>query len=97
MKRTGAKGEGEFERCTWDEGIKALADKLKELKDAGTPEALGALSPQFWPVLAQMGRRFMNIYGTPNYLHSAICASQGTHRGEATGQRKPAGGASRRR
>ena len=76
MRRTGKKGEGKFERCTWDEGIKALADKLKELKDAGTPEAFGVLSPQFWPVLAQMGRRFMNIYGTPNYLHSAICASQ---------------------
>ena len=76
MRRTGKKGEGKFERCTWDEGIKALADKLKELKDAGTPEAFGVLSPQFWPVLAQMGRRFMNVYGTPNYLHSAICASQ---------------------
>ena len=37
MRRTGKKGEGKFERCTWDEGIKALADKLKELKDAGTP------------------------------------------------------------
>lgn len=76
MKRVGEKGEGKFERCTWDEGIQAFADKLKELADDGTPQALGMLSPQFWPVLAQMGRRFMNVYGTPNYMHSAICASQ---------------------
>lgn len=76
MKRVGPKGSGEFERCTWDEAIGALADKLKQLQDEGTPEALGVLSPQYFAVLATVGRRFMNVYGTPNYLHSAICNSQ---------------------
>ncbi len=76
MKRVGPKGSGQFERCTWDEAIGALADKLKELKADGTPEALGVLSPQYFAVLATVGRRFMNVYGTPNYLHSAICNSQ---------------------
>ncbi len=76
MKRVGPKGSGQFERCTWDEAIGALADKLKELQADGTPEALGVLSPQYFAVLATVGRRFMNVYGTPNYLHSAICNSQ---------------------
>ena len=76
MKRVGEKGEGKFERCTWEEGIKAFADKLKELQEAGTPEALGVLSPQNWQVTANMARRFMNVFGTPNYLHSGICAMQ---------------------
>ena len=76
MKRVGAKGEGKFERCTWEEGVKAFADKLKELQEAGTPEALGVLSPQNWQVTANMARRFMNVFGTPNYLHSGICAMQ---------------------
>lgn len=76
MKLTGEKGSGEFERCTWDEAVQAFADKLTELKEAGTPEAFGVLSPQNWNVTAQMARRFMNVYGTPNYMHSAICALQ---------------------
>ena len=29
MKRVGEKGEGKFERTTWDEAYKAISDKLK--------------------------------------------------------------------
>ncbi len=33
------------------------------------------LSPEYWPVLATLGRRFLNVHGSPNYMHSAICAT----------------------
>ena len=46
MKRTGEKGEGKFERCTWDEAIEITATKLKELKEQYCPESYGVLSPQ---------------------------------------------------
>jgi len=75
MKRTGEKGEGKFQRITWDEAISTIADKLKEYKAKYGPESLGILSPEFWPVLNTLGRRFLNVYGSPNYLHSAICAT----------------------
>jgi thiosulfate reductase / polysulfide reductase chain A len=75
MKRVGEKGEGKFERITWDEALETIAGKLKESKEKYGPESYAVLSPEFWPVLATLGRRFLNVHGSPNYLHSAICAT----------------------
>ena len=78
MRRVGPKGEGPeaFERCTWDEAIHDIARRLAAIKAEHGPEAFGILSPQFFSVLATMSRRFLNVFGSPNYLHSAICALQ---------------------
>ena len=75
MKRVGAKGEGRFQRITWDEALGTIADKLRETKERYGPESYGVLSPEYWPVLATLGRRFLNVHGSPNYMHSAICAT----------------------
>jgi thiosulfate reductase / polysulfide reductase chain A len=75
LKRVGAKGEGIFQRISWDEALDTIADKLKENKAKYGAESYGVLSPEFWPVLDTLGRRFLNLYGSPNYLHSAICAT----------------------
>jgi thiosulfate reductase / polysulfide reductase chain A len=75
MKRVGAKGEGKFRRITWDEALDTITAKLKETKAKYGPESYAVLSPEFWPVLATLGRRFLNVHGSPNYLHSAICAT----------------------
>jgi thiosulfate reductase / polysulfide reductase chain A len=75
LKRIGAKGEGKFQRISWDEALETIADKLKENKAKYGAESYGVLSPEFWPVLDTLGRRFLNLYGSPNYLHSAICAT----------------------
>ncbi len=75
LKRAGAKGEGKFQRITWDEALDTIADKLKESKEKYGPEAYAVLSPEYWPVLGSLGRRFLNVHGSPNYLHSAICAT----------------------
>jgi thiosulfate reductase / polysulfide reductase chain A len=75
LKRSGAKGEGKFQRITWDEALDTIAGKLKETKEKYGAQAYGVLSPEYWPVLSTLGRRFLNVYGSPNYLHSAICAT----------------------
>jgi thiosulfate reductase / polysulfide reductase chain A len=75
LKRSGAKGEGKFQRISWEEALNIIADKLKDNKVKYGAESYGVLSPQLWPVLDTLGRRFLNVYGSPNYLHSAICAT----------------------
>ena len=40
QKRVGAKGEGSFERISWDEALSILADKLKETRDKFGPESI---------------------------------------------------------
>lgn len=76
MKRVGEKGEGKFERIEWDEAMDTIASKLLEQKEQYGAESYGVLSPQFYAVLGSLGRRFLNVHGSPNYLHSAICNSQ---------------------
>jgi thiosulfate reductase/polysulfide reductase chain A len=84
MKRVGEKGEGKFQRITWDEALDTIAAKLKETKAKYGPESYAVLSPEFWPVLNTLGRRFLNVHGSPNYLHSAICATPRRSVAEAT-------------
>ncbi len=84
MKRAGAKGEGKFQRITWDEALDTIADKLTESKKKYGPESYAVLSPEFWPVLGSLGRRFLNVHGSPNYLHSAICATPRMAAGRVT-------------
>ncbi|MBS5479262.1 MAG: molybdopterin-dependent oxidoreductase [Coriobacteriia bacterium] len=76
MRRVGEKGEGKFERITWDEALDEIAAKLLEQKEQYGAKSYGVLSPQFYAVLGTLGRRFLNVHGSPNYMHSAICNSQ---------------------
>ncbi len=76
MKRAGEKGEGKFTRITWDEALDTIASKLKEAKDKYGPESFALLSPENYFPVATLGRRFLNLYGSPNYAHSAICSAQ---------------------
>ena len=76
MRRVGEKGEGKFERITWDEALGEIAAKLLEQKEQYGAKSYGVLSPQFYAVLGTLGRRFLNVHGSPNYMHSAICNSQ---------------------
>jgi anaerobic selenocysteine-containing dehydrogenase len=75
LKRVGKKGEGKFERISWDEALDIVADKLKEQKEKYGPESLAILSPQartYKPYFI----RFLTAHGSPNYCHSGICAIQ---------------------
>lgn len=67
LKRMGAKGEGKWERITWDEALDTVAGKLTEYKENFGGESVclssgtdrGFIS---WPL------RFANAFGTPNCI-----------------------------
>ena len=84
MRRVGERGEGKFERCTWDEALDDIAARLLDIKEQYGPEAFALWSPQECKFVMQMGRRFLNVYGSPNYMHSAICQTQITSSREIT-------------
>jgi len=44
MKRVGEKGEGQWERITWDEALDTIADKLKYYKEKYGPLSIGDVS-----------------------------------------------------
>ncbi len=75
LKRVGAKGEGKFQKITWDEAIGLIAEKLKKQKQTYGPESLAMLSPARRAYSDYM-QRFLIVHGSPNYGHSGICGTQ---------------------
>ncbi len=74
MKRIGARGEGRWQRISWDAALDEIATKMRALREAGTPERF----------VFHYGRdktkgytkRFTDAFGTPNRLNRrSICSS----------------------
>lgn len=69
MKRVGERGEGKWERISWDEALDIMAQKMGEIRDRHGPEAVawvGAMSSSV-PIGGvnggAMAARFANLFG----------------------------------
>ena len=71
LVRTGRKGEGKFERVSWDDAILKIADTLKRQKNKYDPESLAVLFPARRSS-SDYSYRFLMAHGCPNYGHSGI-------------------------
>ncbi|MET3292909.1 UNVERIFIED_CONTAM: anaerobic selenocysteine-containing dehydrogenase [Brevibacillus sp. OAP136] len=80
LKRVGAKGEGKFERISWEEAIQTIANRWKELIALHGPESIIPYS--FYGNMGRltaegMDRRFFNRLGASR-LDRTVCQSAGT-------------------
>jgi anaerobic selenocysteine-containing dehydrogenase len=78
MKRTGRKGEGKFERISWDEALDTIAERLKAIASRD-PQAILPYSYAGTMGLVQgesMAARFFHKLGA-SLLDRTICASAG--------------------
>ena len=62
MKRVGERGEGKWEEITWDEGIKTLADKLREIDPNSANEKASFITGEAEGVTAHVAGRLMQAY-----------------------------------
>lgn len=80
MRRTGAKGEGRFERISWDEALDTIARRFRELAESSDgPEAI--LPYSYGGTMGvvnngSMDRRFFHRLGASK-LARTICAAAG--------------------
>jgi molybdopterin-containing oxidoreductase family molybdopterin binding subunit len=67
LKRVGDRGEGKWQRITWDEAFDAIASKLLEVKERYGPESVKVIAASSSHVGMLMGRlmaaRFANVWG----------------------------------
>lgn len=65
LKRVGERGEGRFERISWEEALDTVARKLTEYKEKLGPEGVAILegTRRGW---SRVYSRFANVFGTPN-------------------------------
>ncbi|MFV8829262.1 molybdopterin oxidoreductase family protein [Alkalihalobacterium sp. APHAB7] len=80
LKRVGRKGEGKFERISWEEAIKAIKDRWTHLIDSEGPESI--LPYGFYGNMGRisaegMDRRFFNRLGV-SIQDQTICSAAGS-------------------
>jgi thiosulfate reductase / polysulfide reductase chain A len=80
VKRAGERGEGKWERISWDQALDEVAAKLGQLRDVHGPETLafthGTSRTHHWD-----SRRFYNLFGSPNVAgvnNVCMCPSYAT-------------------
>lgn len=81
QRRVGAKGEGRFERITWDEAIDAIAQRFKQIINEDGAEAIvpyhyGGSSGVFGE--GAVDARFFNRLGASELLRTLCAAPTGT-------------------
>lgn len=80
LKRVGAKGEGKFERISWDEALETITSQWKKLIETASPESI--LPYSFYGNMGNltaegMDRRFFHRLGSTR-LDRTICQAAGT-------------------
>ncbi|MEE9443499.1 MAG: molybdopterin-dependent oxidoreductase [candidate division Zixibacteria bacterium] len=101
MKRAGARGEGKWQRITWDDAMDLLVNGgeiaghqvkgMQTLRDEGTPEKFlfhyGRMTGSDWVV---NNLYFLPAYGTGSVGdHNSICVNAGGVDNSYTGQARP--------
>lgn len=66
LKRKGRRGEGEWQRVTWDEALDDIAARLQTCKQTSGPESVAVTFGTFHAADWGLGERFLNLFGSPN-------------------------------
>jgi anaerobic selenocysteine-containing dehydrogenase len=65
LKRTGARGSGQFQEITWDAAIAELLAHLSELRSSNDAASLAFLSRPLRGQRRELVERFLNAFGAP--------------------------------
>ena len=73
LKRAGERGEGNWERISWEQALDEISNKLEQIrKESGAEYVCSAGGTQRTHDWAR--RRFMNLFGSPNVFKvSSVC------------------------
>lgn len=77
LKRKGKRGEGSWEKISWDEAIASVTQRLKTLREEGRPQGLMVWSGRSRGHMVELIARFLEAYGSPNQLGSRERGSEG--------------------
>lgn len=74
MRRTGPRGSGRWKRISWDEALDEIADRMRPLRENGTPERF--VFHYGRDKTKGFSKRFTDAFGTPHRLNRrSICSS----------------------
>jgi anaerobic selenocysteine-containing dehydrogenase len=68
MKRIGERGQGRWQRISWNEATAILAEKLTDIRNRGEAHTVAAISGSDTGTVPALLQRFMTAYGSPNFF-----------------------------
>jgi anaerobic selenocysteine-containing dehydrogenase len=68
LRRIGAKGEGKWERLSWDEALGAVAEKMTAYRERFGPESVAMVLGEPKGLEFAFGQRLATTFGTPNVV-----------------------------
>ncbi len=75
LRRTGKRGEGRWEKISWDEALTTVADELKKVREDHGPLAVAFMRGGAKGLQDDYLTRFANVFGSPNVTGMAhVCA-----------------------
>ncbi len=81
LKRKGKRGEGEWEKISWEEAIGLVTGRLKTLRQEGRPQSLVVWGGRYRGHMGDLMARFMEAYGSPNFFGKTERGSEGILKG----------------
>ena len=68
MKRIGERGQGKWQKISWDEATAILAEKLGDIRSKGEAHPVAAIAGSDSGTVPALLQRFMTAYGSPNFI-----------------------------
>jgi anaerobic selenocysteine-containing dehydrogenase len=68
LKRVGERGSGRWQEITWDEVIKVVVNRLKEIRSKEAAHTLAILNGDSNGLIKNLFQRFLHQFGSPNYM-----------------------------
>ncbi len=75
MKRIGQRGSGKWQEIGWEEALNIVSSKLLDIRSKGGPHTLAIVSGESRGLMATLLERFLDAFGSPNFLKGTSDAS----------------------
>jgi anaerobic selenocysteine-containing dehydrogenase len=70
LKRTGQRGEGKWEKISWEKALDEVSEKLGQIKTESGAEAVASVGGTGRGFSEMFKVRFMNLFGSPNHANA---------------------------
>jgi anaerobic selenocysteine-containing dehydrogenase len=68
LKRTGKRGNGSWQKISWQKAISEVVAKLGEIRQNQQPHTIACISRSDQGTIPKLLERFLTVYGSPNFL-----------------------------
>jgi anaerobic selenocysteine-containing dehydrogenase len=80
LKRAGERGEGQWQKISWEQAFDEIAGKLGDMKERFGPESLVVTEGTYRSGAFWMRSRFLNLFGNPhNVAHAGVICLLNCH------------------